>query len=172
MLRLDHIDTVLRRLAQVLFVASSLVALPAHAGEAAPAAEDPVLEKRVTQLSELLRCLVCQNQTIADSHAELAIDLKNQIREKMKAGESDKQIVDYMVARYGDFVLYKPPVKATTVILWVGPFALLLGGLGFVFVKVRKRMRLAQAGEALTDDEHRRASAMLQDEQIEKGATR
>jgi cytochrome c-type biogenesis protein CcmH len=172
MLRLDHIDTVLRRFAQVLFVASSLVALPAQAGEAAPAAEDPVLEKRVTQLSELLRCLVCQNQTIADSHAELAIDLKNQIREKMKAGESDKQIVDYMVARYGDFVLYKPPVKATTVILWVGPFVLLLGGLGFVFVKVRQRLRLAQAGEALTDEEHRRASALLQDEQIEKGATR
>ena len=172
MLRLDHIDTVLRRFAQVLFVASSLVVLPAHAGEAASVAEDPVLEKRVTQLSELLRCLVCQNQTIADSHAELAIDLKNQIREKMKAGESDKQIVDYMVARYGDFVLYKPPVKATTVILWAGPFVLLLSGLGLLFFRVRKRMRQARAGETLSDEEHRRAAALLQEEPLDKGAAR
>ena len=97
-----------------------------HAGEAAPAADDPVLEKRVYKLAEELRCLVCQNQTIADSHAELAIDLKNQIREKMKAGMSDEQITQYMVARYGDFVLYRPPVKATTLPLWFGPFVVLV----------------------------------------------
>ena len=172
MLRLDHVDTVLRRFAQVLFVASSLVVLPAHAGEAASVAEDPVLEKRVTQLSELLRCLVCQNQTIADSHAELAIDLKNQIREKMKAGESDKQIVDYMVARYGDFVLYKPPVKATTVVLWAGPFVLLLGGLASLCFKLRKRVRQAQAGEVMTEEDHLRAAALLQEDPVGKGSTR
>lgn len=172
MLRLDQLCALLHRFALVLFAAISLAGLPAHAGEAAPAADDPVLEKRVTGLSELLRCLVCQNQTIADSHAELAIDLKNQIREKMKAGESDKQIVDFMVARYGDFVLYKPPVKATTVILWAGPFVLLLAGLGLLFAKVRKRMRLAQAGEVMTEEEHLRAAALLRDEQIDKGTAR
>ena len=172
MLRLDQLRAALRRFAVVLVAAVSLAGPPARAGEAAPASDDPVLEKRVTELSELLRCLVCQNQTIADSHAELAIDLKSQIREKMKAGESDKQIVDYMVARYGDFVLYKPPVKPTTVILWAGPFLLLLGGLALLFFKVRKRLRLAQAGETMTEDEHRRAAALLQDEPNDKGAAR
>jgi cytochrome c-type biogenesis protein CcmH len=172
MLRPDTPSRLVRRFAQALLFAFMLAGLPAHAGEAAPAADDPVLEKRVTDLSELLRCLVCQNQTIADSHAELAIDLKKQIREKLKAGESDKQIVDYMVARYGDFVLYKPPVKATTMILWVGPFVLLAGGLGLLFFKLRKRMRQAQAAETLTDDEQRQAAALLQDEPGGKGAAR
>lgn len=143
-----------------------------RAGEAQPASEDPVLEKRVNALSELLRCLVCQNQTIADSHADLAIDLKNQIREKLRAGESEKQIVDYMVARYGDFVLYKPPVKATTVILWVGPFLLLLGGVGFLMMKVRGRIRQAREGETLTEAERERAAALLEEDQTEKGTTR
>ena len=94
---------------------------------------DPVLEKRVLALSESLRCLVCQNQTIADSHADLAVDLRNQVRDKMAAGWSDEKIIDYMVARYGDFVLYNPPFKSSTVLLWVGPFALLLlGGIFFI----------------------------------------
>jgi cytochrome c-type biogenesis protein CcmH len=172
MLRPDRQCRVLRRLALALFAAVSLAGLPAHAGEATPAAEDPVLEKRVTELSELLRCLVCQNQTIADSHAELAIDLKSQIREKMKAGESNRQIVDYMVARYGDFVLYKPPVKATTVVLWAGPFVLLLGGLASLFFKLRKRVRQAQAGEVMTEEEHLRAAALLQEDPVGKGSTR
>ena len=172
MLRPDRQCRVLRRLALALFAAVSLAGLPAHAGEATPAAEDPVLEKRVTELSELLRCLVCQNQTIADSHAELAIDLKNQIREKMRAGESDRQIVDYMVARYGDFVLYKPPVKATTVVLWAGPFVLLLGGLASLFFKLRKRVRQAQAGEVMTEEDHLRAAALLQEDPVGKGSTR
>ena len=170
--RPDTHGRLVRRFAQALLLASMLAGLPAQAGEAAPAADDPVLEKRVTDFPELLRCLVCQNQTTADSHAELAIDLKKQIREKLKAGESDKQIVDYMVARYGDFVLYKPPVKATTVILWVGPFVLLAGGLGLLFFKLRKRMRQAQAAETLTDDEQQRAASLLQDEPAGKGAAR
>src|SRR5512140_3103771 len=110
-----------------------LLAVSVFAGEAAPVAANPELEKRVMALSEELRCLVCQNQTIADSHAELAIDLKNQIREKLKQGESDEKIMEYMVARYGDFVLYKPPVKATTFPLWFGPFALLLAALVGLF---------------------------------------
>jgi cytochrome c-type biogenesis protein CcmH len=98
---------------------------------------DPALEKRVLILSENLRCLVCQNQTIADSNADLAIDLRNQVRIKMAAGWSDEKIMEYMVARYGDFVLYSPPFKTITVLLWVGPFALLLLG-GFFFIRKLK----------------------------------
>src|SRR5215213_8775673 len=86
----------------------------AWAAEAPAVAEDPVLEKRVQALTEELRCLVCQNQSLADSHADLAVDLKNQVREKMKQGMTNEQIVAYMVERYGDFVLYRPPVKTTT----------------------------------------------------------
>ena len=94
------------------------------AREASSAVDDPALEKRVVKLTSELRCLVCQNQSLADSHADLAIDLKNQVRGQMQAGKSDAEIRDYMVARYGDFVLYDPPFKATTWVLWAGPFAL------------------------------------------------
>jgi cytochrome c-type biogenesis protein CcmH len=104
-------------------------AVPVWAGEAAPAAEDPVLEKRVMAISAELRCLVCQNQTIADSHAELAVDLRNQVREMLRKGQSQEEIVAYMTARYGDFVLYRPPLKESTAMLWFGPALLLLGGL-------------------------------------------
>lgn len=100
---------------------------------------DLVLEKRVHKLTEELRCLVCQNQTIADSHAGLAIDLKNQVREKVVQGASDQEILDYMVQRYGDFVLYRPPVKQTTWLLWFGPFLLMLLGLLFLTMKIMKR---------------------------------
>jgi cytochrome c-type biogenesis protein CcmH len=102
-------------------------------------ASDAELEKRLAQLTEGLRCLVCQNQTIADSHSGLAIDLKNQVREKMLAGESDQAITNYMVQRYGDFVLYKPPVKNTTWLLWFGPFLLLLVATSFLFFRLRRR---------------------------------
>lgn len=111
-------------------------------------------------LAEELRCLVCQNQTIADSHAELAIDLKNQIREKLKAGMSEEQITQYMVARYGDFVLYRPPVKATTVPLWFGPFALLLAALAGLFHYLRQRRRSA-APQPLSAAEQARVQALL-----------
>ena len=94
--------------------------------EAAPTAFDPIAHQRVVEVSEQLRCLVCQNQSIADSNAELAVDLRNQVIEQVKAGKTNKEIVDYMVERYGDFVLYKPPFKANTVILWLGPVALFL----------------------------------------------
>jgi cytochrome c-type biogenesis protein CcmH len=130
------------------------------AKEAPPAVPDPVLEKRVMALAEELRCLVCQNQTIADSHAELAIDLKNQIREKLKAGMSEEQIMDYMVARYGDFVLYKPPVKATTVPLWFGPFVLLFAALAGLFYYLLRRRRSA-AAQPLSEAEQARVQALL-----------
>jgi len=120
-----------------------LATLPLQAREAVPVAADPVLERRVMALAAELRCLVCQNQTIADSHAELAVDLRNQIREQLSQGRSEDQIRSYMTDRYGDFVLYKPPFKPTTALLWVGPPLLLAGALAALVVLLRRRMRAA-----------------------------
>lgn len=143
-----------------LFLSLLLVlsAFGAYAKEAPPAAADPELEKRVLDLSQELRCLVCQNQTLADSHAELAIDLKNQVREKLASGMSNKDVVDFMVQRYGDFVLYRPPVKGTTWLLWFGPFLLLVGGVALLILKLAKR---GSTADALPEDEMQRASALL-----------
>jgi cytochrome c-type biogenesis protein CcmH len=138
-----------------LFLAASVIAK-----EAVPVADDPVLEKRAMALAEELRCLVCQNQSLADSHAELAVDLKNQIREKMKAGMGEKQIIDYMVARYGDFVLYRPPVKATTLPLWLGPFVVLVAALAGLFYYLRRR-RTAAPEQPLSETEQARVQALL-----------
>lgn len=135
-----------------------LTALNVSAREAPPAAANPELEKRVMALSQELRCLVCQNQTLADSHAELAIDLKNQVREKLEQGMSDKEVVDYMVQRYGDFVLYRPPVKGSTWLLWFGPFLLLVGGIIVLLVKLRKR---GDTTEEIPENELQRAAALL-----------
>jgi len=121
---------------------------------------ESALDKRVTELTQDLRCLVCQNQSIADSQAPLAIDLKNQVREKMAKGMSDKQIVDYMVERYGDFVLYRPPVNAATVALWFGPAALLVLGLIMLFRNLARRRR-EQPDAPLSEAEHERARALL-----------
>lgn len=133
----------------------------AHAGEAVPTSDDPVLEKRVMALSEKLRCLVCQNQTIADSHAELAIDLRNQVREQLRQGKSEQEVLDYMVQRYGDFVLFQPQVKSTTWLLWFGPFLLLAVGLAVLIVKLRQRRKLIQAAPVLSAEDHARATALL-----------
>jgi cytochrome c-type biogenesis protein CcmH len=115
----------------------------ANAKEAAPAAADPVLEERMLAVASELRCLVCQNQTIADSHADLAVDLRNQVRDMLRKGQSEREIIDYMTARYGDFVLYRPPVKATTALLWYGPGLLLVGGLAVLWLVLRRRSRMA-----------------------------
>ena len=115
------------------------------ANEAAPASADPVLEARVMKLSSELRCLVCQNQTIADSHADLAVDLRRQVREMLQAGQSEQQVIDFMTARYGDFVLYRPPFKPLTALLWVGPVLMVVVGLGTLFVVLRRRSRLADS---------------------------
>ena len=112
------------------------------AGVALPASPDPVLEARVMKLSAELRCLVCQNQTIADSNAGLAVDLRNQVREMLKRGDTPEQITDYMTARYGDFVLYRPPVKGTTAVLWYGPAALLVLAVLVLLFIVRRRSKL------------------------------
>lgn len=147
-------------LAALALAAAAPVA--AQMREAPPLAEDPAVEARVMNLATVLRCLVCQNQTLADSNAELAVDLRNQVRAQVKAGRSDEEIIEYLVARYGDFVLYRPPVKTTTVLLWAGPFVLLLAGLAGLLVTLRRRARAqASAGGAGRDaaDEAARARA-------------
>ena len=136
--------------------------LHASAKEATPLAADPALEARVMVIAEELRCLVCQNETIAASHADLAVDLRKQIRQKLTQGQSNQQILDFMVERYGDFVLYRPPLKTTTVLLWVGPFALLALALAVLAVNIRRRRSAAQPA-ALTADEISRAKQMLAD---------
>jgi cytochrome c-type biogenesis protein CcmH len=138
----------------------ALSAAAAHAGEAQPLAADPALEKRVMALSEELRCLVCQNQTIAESHAELAVDLRNQVREQLAAGRTEKQVTDYMVERYGDFVLYRPPVKGLTWLLWGGPFLLGIGGMALLFSRLRRRTAAVEA-ETVPQDQLERAAALL-----------
>jgi cytochrome c-type biogenesis protein CcmH len=115
----------------------------AQAADAPSAAADPALEARVHQIAVELRCLVCQNQTIADSNAPLALDLRNQVREMVRRGDSEQQIIDYMTARYGDFVLYRPPVKSTTALLWYGPFVLLVVGLAMFVLVLRRRAKFS-----------------------------
>jgi cytochrome c-type biogenesis protein CcmH len=118
------------------------------------------VEKRLMDLAEELRCLVCQNQSLADSNADLAVDLRNEVRSQIQAGKSDAEIRAWLTQRYGDFVLYRPPVKATTILLWVGPFVLLVGGLLGLLVALRRR-RARVALPALTDEERARAEALL-----------
>ena len=139
---------------------ASWLPLGALAGEAVPAAEDPVLEQRMIVLSEDLRCLVCQNESLAGSRSDLAQDLRQEIREQMRAGKSDRQVIDYLTQRYGDFVLYKPPLKPLTWLLWFGPFVLLFGAAGgFYFYLKRRGTRLAN--ETLSAEEKQRVEALL-----------
>jgi len=119
---------------------------PARAAEAVPVSEDPALELRVQRLANELRCLVCQNQTIADSNAELAVDLRNQVREQLRQGKSEEEILSYMVQRYGDFVRYRPPVKMQTLVLWIGPFLLLAGGV-FALMRYLRRRQPSESDE-------------------------
>jgi cytochrome c-type biogenesis protein CcmH len=138
----------------LLVLASVFCVAPALAKEAVPVAANAAQEARVMGLAAELRCLVCQNQTIADSHADLAVDLRNQIREMLAKGQSDDQIRKYMTDRYGDFVLYKPPFKATTALLWAGPPALLAIALFALFLMLRSRQRASpDAFEPDTDEE-------------------
>lgn len=151
------------RIAPVSLMAVCLLAFCCRfsfAEEAPPLAANPVLEKRVMRLSEELRCLVCQNQSLSDSNADLANDLRNQVREMMQAGKTDAQIREYMVSSYGDFILYDPPLKATTLILWIGPFALLLIS-GALLATYLKRRRRIVSDQTLSVDERERARALL-----------
>ena len=123
---------------------------------------DPALEKRYEHLIDELRCLVCQNQNLADSNAELAQDLRRQVFEMLESGKSDDEIIDFMVNRYGDFVLYRPPVKSTTLLLWVGPFILLLVAVIVLLRMIRKRAKLAPV--SLNEEQRRKVQALLQEE--------
>lgn len=153
-------------LAAALCLAGPVAAAPAveHV-EASPTQFDPVAHKRVLGISEQLRCLVCQNQSIADSNAELAVDLRNQVIEQIKAGRTDKEIIDYMVDRYGDFVLYNPPFKLSTAILWLGPVVLFFAALLAFYVNLRRRRTTVEKTEReLTPEERRCADALLRGE--------
>ena len=131
-----------------------------YAGEAKDLAEDPVLEQRMVKLAENLRCLVCQNESLASSRSDLAKDLRQEVREKMKQGMSDKEIVDFLVSKYGDFVLFDPPMKSYTILLWYGPFALLLIGLVGLVFQLRKR-KTAIPETQLSAEQVQRAAALL-----------
>ena len=121
--------------------------------------QDEEIDKRVNALALELRCLVCQNQTLADSNAPLAVDLRNQIREQLKAGKSEQDVVDFLVARYGDFVLYRPPFKASTVALWAGPFLILVFGAWLLLRRIRKR---PASEPELSEAERVRAAKLLE----------
>ena len=133
---------------------------PTWAGEARPLADDPVVEERLKRLAVELRCLVCQNQTLADSDAPLAEDLRREVRGMIVKDMSDEEIIDFLVSRYGDFVLYRPPLKATTTLLWVGPFVLLVGSGIALMVALRRRGRKVEE-VVITEDEHRRVEQLL-----------
>ncbi|WP_235893143.1 cytochrome c-type biogenesis protein [Pelomicrobium methylotrophicum] len=144
-----------------MLLAIALMAFPVMGKEATPVAEDPVLEARLQKLAKELRCLVCQNESLADSNADLAHDLRREMREMMKQGKSNREIVDFLVARYGDFVLYRPPLKPTTAALWAGPFVLLATGAVALAIVLRRRQ--ARQGEPpLNEEERRKADALLQ----------
>jgi cytochrome c-type biogenesis protein CcmH len=153
----------------LLLILFSCLSLSIVAKEATLSAADPALEDRVMNLARELRCLVCQNETLADSRADLAEDLRNQIREQMKAGKSNKEIIDFLTARYGKFILYRPPVDPTTYLLWFGPFVLLLAGLTLLFRYVKQRRELITE-QPLSAAEHNRAEALLQTETGKKTA--
>ncbi len=146
----------------LLFSLLLALAAPVYAGEATPVGEDPVIEQRMVNLAEELRCLVCQNESLAGSHAELAEDLRREIRVQMKAGKNDKEVIEYLTTRYGDFVLYRPPFKPVTYILWLGPLLFLAigGGVWYVTLKKRRAMKdtpvdatqLAAAAHLLEDN--------------------
>jgi cytochrome c-type biogenesis protein CcmH len=138
--------------------------IPALALDVQPASgDDPVIEKRLMNLSKELRCLVCQNETLADSQASLAEDLRREIREQMKAGKSDQEIISFLTQRYGQFILYRPQVTPTTYLLWFGPFVLLIVGLFILFRYIRNRRDAAEE-KPLTGEERRRAAELLASE--------
>lgn len=148
---------------KILILLFCLLPTFSYAGEAKDLAADPVLEKRMIGLAERLRCLVCQNESLASSHAELAEDLRREVREQMQKGKNDQEIIDYLVARYGDFVLYDPPMKSYTMLLWFGPFAMLLLGAGVLVFQLRKRRQTVQES-VLTPEAQERAASLLNEE--------
>jgi len=148
------------RVALPVALALGAVSVPAGAKEAIEIGENPVQERHMMDLASELRCLQCQNQTLAESNAPLAVDLRQQIREMIAKGQSDEQIKQYLVARYGDFVLYRPPLKADTFLLWFGPPMLMVVGLASLYLVLKRRNRRADPGP-ITTDQHERARQLL-----------
>ena len=140
-------------------------ALSSYAGEAPLLAEDPVVEKRMIAISEELRCLVCQNESLAGSRADLALDLRRELRTLIKANKSDAEIMEYMVSRYGDFVRYRPPVKPLTWLLWFGPFLLLIGAVLMLLRFIRRNQR-SSAPPSLDAQQRKRAQSLLKDTEL------
>jgi cytochrome c-type biogenesis protein CcmH len=153
----------MKLLRTVFFSLLMLQVLPAGAGVEMFDFSGNVDEQRFMTLISQLRCLVCQNQSLADSDAELAHDLRTEVYEHMQKGESDRQVVDFLVARYGDFVLYKPPVKPSTYLIWYGPFVLLAIGVLLLVMNIRRRGRQPQ--ESFSQEEQARINALLGKEQ-------
>jgi len=152
-----------KRLLLAAMAAWCLAVSSAAAREAEPLAQDPVVEQRLIRISEDIRCLVCQNESLAGSRADLANDLRREIRKLIREGKTDAEITGFLVSRYGDFVLYRPPVKPLTWVLWFGPFLLGLAGVVFLMSRLRRRERAhaASPASALSEDERRRAEALL-----------
>ena len=142
----------------------ALLCLPLalHATEAKPLAEDEVVEQRLIKIAEEMRCLVCQNESLAGSRADLAEDLRREIRVQIRQGKSDQEVMEFMVTRYGDFVRYRPPVKPTTWLLWFGPFLLLVAAVGLLVRVLRRRNRLSPE-TPLTAEQKQQAEALLRD---------
>ena len=149
----------MRRVVVLLLLA--FAALAAQAKEAAPLAEDPAVEQRLVTISEEMRCLVCQNESLSASRSELAQDLRRELRTLIKQGKTDAEIREFMVSRYGDFVLYRPRIKPETWLLWFGPFLLVVVAVVVLLVYLRRRSRAVDE-RGLTEDEIRRAQALLQ----------
>ena len=139
-----------------------LVSFTSHANEAIPMAEDPVIEQRLISIAEELRCLVCQNESLAGSRADLAMDLRREVRTLIKSGKSDAEIRDYLVSRYGDFVLYRPPVKPLTWFLWFGPILLLIGAI-WMLISVIRRSQSEKETPSLDATQRAKAQALLQE---------
>ena len=150
-----------RRAAAALALAlAALLAQPAPAREAPLVGADPVIEHHMMELAATLRCLQCQNQTLADSNAPLAVDLRDQIRTLLKGGASDDKVREYLVARYGDFVLYDPPLKGSTLLLWFGPLLLLVCGFAALY-RAQLRRRAAPDDPPLSEADDQRAQQLL-----------
>jgi cytochrome c-type biogenesis protein CcmH len=151
----------MKRLIALLLLALAFGA--AWAKEAAPLAEDPAVEQRLIAISEEMRCLVCQNESLAGSRSDLANDLRRELRTLIKQGKTDAEIREFMVERYGDFVLYRPPVKPETYLLWAGPFLLMIVAVAVLLMYLRRRNRSVDHEPQLTSDEARRAEALLRE---------
>ena len=145
----------------ILLALAIMLGAPAYAGEAQPVGEDPAIEARMVKLAEDLRCLVCQNESLAGSHAELAEDLRREIRGQMKQGKNDKEVVQYLTDRYGDFVLYRPPLRSYTLLLWFGPLLFLAIG-GAAWFATLKRRRAMQASQQVSAEALQQAADLLE----------